>query len=225
MNTEKQDLSGQIALITGASRGIGAAIALELASRGAHIIALARTIGGLEELDDKIKALGGAATLLPMDLNRLDKIDTIGPGIAQRFGRLDMFIGNAAMLGPLSPVGHVTPKDWEKVMAVNFMANVRLVRTLDPLLRASPAGLAAFVITGLLMKPGAYWGPYIASKAALNAFAQVYAQEVKQTHLRVKTFDPGIVQTSMLDEAFPGGFQGQTTSAQEAAQKFMRDML
>ncbi len=164
-------------------------------------------------------------TLLPMDLNRLDKIDTIGPGIAQRFGRLDMFIGNAAMLGPLSPVGHVTPKDWEKVMAVNFMANVRLVRTLDPLLRASPAGLAAFVITGLLMKPGAYWGPYIASKAALNAFAQVYADEVKQTQLRVKTFDPGLVQTAMLDEAFPGGFQGKTTNTQEAAQKFMRDML
>lgn len=204
MNTP--DLSGKLALVTGASRGIGAAVSLGLARAGAHVIALARTVGGLEALDDAIKAVGGQATLLPMDLAKLDDVDKIGPTIAERFGRLDIFIGNAGILGPLSPVGHVKPQDWERVFKINFMANVRLVRTLDPLLHAAPAGgRVLFSTTSIADEAPAYWGPYASSKAALNTFMKTYAAETERTRMRVNSIHPGTVQTAMLDDAFPGG--------------------
>jgi len=201
----KPDLSGKLALITGASRGIGAAVALGLAEAGAHVIAVARTVGGLEALDDKIQAIGGKATLLPLDLMRLDEVDKLGPTLAVRFGKLDIFIGNAGILGPLSPVGHVKPQDWEKVFKTNFMANVRLIRTLDPLLRAADRGRVLFTTSQIADESPAYWAPYASSKAALNTFMKTYAAETEKTNLRINAIHPGTVQTAMLDDAFPGG--------------------
>lgn len=203
--TSVPDLSGKIALVTGASRGIGAAVAFGIAKAGAHVIALARSVGGLEELDDKIKAVGGSATLLPMDLLRLEDVDKVGPTIAERFGKLDIFVGNAGILGPLSPVGHVKPQDWEKVYKTNFMANARLVRTLDPLLRAAPAGRIVFTTSAIADAMPAYWGPYAASKSALNAFIRIYAAENENTSLRINGIHPGDVKTAMMDDAYPGG--------------------
>lgn len=199
------DFSGKIALVTGASRGIGAAVALGLAKAGAHVIALARTVGALEELDDRIKSHGGTATLLPLDLTRLEDVDKIGPTIVERFGQLDIFIGNAGILGPLSPVGHVKPQDWDKVFKINFMANVRLVRTLDPVLRTAPAGRILFTTSAIGDDAPAYWAPYAASKAALNAFVKVYAAENENTNLRINAIHPGSVDTAMMTDAFPGG--------------------
>lgn len=215
------NLSGQIALVTGASRGIGAAVAEKLAARGAHVIALARTVGGLEALDDKIRTAGGSATLMPLDLMKLEDIDALGPAIMERFGRLDILIGNAAVLGTLTPVHQLAPKDWNKIMIVNFMANVRLVRTLDPMLRAAPAGRAIFTTADMVDKPMAYWGAYAASKAALEHFVRTYAAETAKTNLKAGFVRPGIVDTALLREAFPGGFPGKTISADEAAEKFM----
>lgn len=203
MNTP--DFSGKTALVTGASRGIGAAVALGLAKAGAHVIALARTVGGLEELDDRIQAVGGKATLLPMDLLRLEDVDKIGPTVVERFGGLDILIGNAGILGPLSPVGHVKPQDWEKVFKINFMANVRLVRTLDPVLHAAKAGRILFTTSAIADDVPAYWAPYAASKSALNTFVKVYAAETEDTALRINAIHPGSVATAMMDDAFPGG--------------------
>lgn len=199
------DLSGKTALVTGASRGIGAAVAKGLADAGAHVILLARTQGALEALDDEIRAGGGQATLIPMDLRRLEKIDLLGPSIYERFGGLDIFVGNAGMLGPLTPAHQVSPKDWEKVMNVNFAANTRLVRTLDPLLRASDAGRVVFSTAGDYAVDGmAFWGPYMASKAALNVFAKSYALETKRTNMKVNLIYPGPTETKLMKEAFPG---------------------
>src|SRR5688572_23821839 len=215
-------LSGRIALVTGASRGIGAAISKALAAQGAHVILLARTQGALEEVDDEIRAAGGKATLIPMDVAKLDEIDKLGPSIAERFGRLDIFIGNAAILGPLSPVNHIKPRDWEKSFTVNVMANVRLVQTLDPLLRASDAGRVVFTTSGLGEKAMAYWGPYCATKAALNLFGQSYAAETVKTHLRVNLLSPGPVETQMLNEAFPGGYQGKTKNPEDVVPAYLK---
>lgn len=201
----QHDFTGKLALVTGASRGIGAAVAMGLARAGAHVIATARTIGALEALDDKIRADGGRVTLLPLDLLRLDEIDKLGPTIAERFGALDMLVGNAGILGPLSPVGHVKPQDWEKIFKVNFMANTRLVRTLDPLLRAAPAGRVVFTTSAIANEARAYWAPYASSKAALNAFLLSYAAENDNTALRINGIHPGSVATAMMDDAFPGG--------------------
>lgn len=199
------DLSGKLALITGASRGIGAAVAKGLAASGAHVILLARTQGALEELDDEIRAAGGQATLIPMDLRRLEKVDQLGPSIHERFGKLDILVGNAGMLGPLTPAHQIDPKDWQKVMNVNFHANVRLVRTLDPLLRASDAGRVVFSTAGQYAVDGlAYWSPYMASKAALNVFVKTYAQELKRTNMKVNLVYPGATDTDLLRAAFPG---------------------
>jgi NAD(P)-dependent dehydrogenase (short-subunit alcohol dehydrogenase family) len=214
-------LKGRVALVTGASRGIGAAIARELAGAGAHVILLARTQGGLEEVDDEIRAAGGSATLVPMDLNKLEDIDKLGPSILERFGRLDILVCNAAILGPLTPAHQVEPKDWDKVMRVNFMANARLVRALDPLLRASEAGRVLFMTTGLASKALAYWSPYAASKAALDIFARTYAAETGKTNLRVNLFSPGVVDTDMLGKAFPGGYSGATQTPAAVAKKVL----
>ena len=165
-------LDGRLALITGASRGIGAALARRFAAEGAHVILVARTQGGLEERDDEIRAAGGSATLVPLDLRQVDQIDQLGAALHQRFGRLDVLVGNAGVLGTLSPMGHVTPATWDEVIAVNLTANWRLIRSLDPLLRLSPAGRALFTTCAAAAAPLPYWGPYAASKAALETMAR-----------------------------------------------------
>src|SRR5476651_402569 len=167
-------LADHIALVTGASRGIGAAIALELAQAGAHVVAVARTVGGLEELDDKIKAAGGFATLVPLDVKDSDGIARLALALNERYGRLDVLIGNAGVIGPLSPLGHIEPKDWDNLIAVNITANWQLIRCMDPLLQQAPAGRAVFLTSALSWLARAYCGPYAASKAALNVLAQTY---------------------------------------------------
>jgi NAD(P)-dependent dehydrogenase (short-subunit alcohol dehydrogenase family) len=196
-------LAGRVALITGASRGIGAAIARRYAAEGAHVILIARTVGGLEEVDDAVRAAGGSATLLPLDLADGARIDQIGPSILQRFGRLDILVGNAASLGPLSPMGHIDAKDWDRVIAVNLTANWRLLRTLDPLLRKSEGGRAIFVTCAVTTAVFPYWGAYAASKAGLETLARTYAGEVAKTALRVNLIDPGVVRSKLRAAAFP----------------------
>jgi NAD(P)-dependent dehydrogenase (short-subunit alcohol dehydrogenase family) len=198
------ELAGRVALVTGASRGIGRAVALQLAQAGAHVIALARTTGALEELDDEIKALGGSATLVPLDLKDVEGIDRLQPALEQRWGKLDIFIGNAGVLGPLAPLGHVSPKEWDNVLAINLTANWRLIRALDPLLRASDAGRVVLVSSGAAQKCGAYWGPYSVSKAGLEALARTYANETATTPVRTIIVNPGPLRTKMRAEAMPG---------------------
>jgi NAD(P)-dependent dehydrogenase (short-subunit alcohol dehydrogenase family) len=196
-------LAGTVALITGASRGIGAAVAKRFAAEGAHVVLVARTVGGLEEVDDAVRASGGSATLLPLDLADGAKIDQIGPSLHQRFGRCDILVGNAALLGPLSPMGHIDARDWDRITAINLTANWRLARTLDPLLRIAPAGRAIFVTCGVTTAVHPYWGAYAASKAALETLARTYAGEVTKTNLRINLLDPGIVRTKLRAAAFP----------------------
>ena len=197
-------LSGRVTLVTGASRGIGYAAALELAKAGAHIIALARTQGGLEDLDDAIKSAGGDCTIVPMDLKNLDGIDQLGGIINERWGRLDGLFANAGILGEVTLAAHTTPKTWEEVMTVNLAANYRLIRSLDTLLRASPAGRAVFQTSGVANSRRAYWGAYAASKAALEAFVQCYAKETESSDLRVNLLNPGATRTAMRAKAMPG---------------------
>ena len=199
-------LQDRVALITGASRGIGAALALELARLGAQCVLVARTQGGLEEVDDAIRSAGGKpATLLPFDLQKAEKdIDMIGPSIVERFGRLDILVHNAGTLNKLTPVAHIEPRDWAEVMAVNLTASWRLIRSCDPPLRASDAGRAVFVTTGRVLRPRAYWGMYGASKAGMEHLVTTWAQEVEGTPLRVNLVDPEIVATKMRATAMPG---------------------
>ncbi|MDQ2763059.1 MAG: SDR family NAD(P)-dependent oxidoreductase [Pseudomonadota bacterium] len=195
---------GTIALVTGASRGIGAAAAVELARLGAKVVVTARTQGGLEETDDAIRALGGEATILPLDLREGSQIDAIGPTLLQRFGRLDILVHNAGALGRLTPVSHILPDDWSDVVAVNLSASWRLIRTCDPLLRQAPAGRAVFVTESRAREPRAYWGAMGATKAGMEHLVQTWAQEVAISKLRVNLFDPGAVATRMRSNAFPG---------------------
>jgi NAD(P)-dependent dehydrogenase (short-subunit alcohol dehydrogenase family) len=197
-------LAGRIALVTGASRGIGHAAALALAQAGAHIVAVARTVGGLEELDDAVKAAGGSATLVPLDLKDYPGIDRLSLALHERFGRLDALVGNAGILGPLSPLGHVEAAAWDEVMAVNVTANWRLIRAMDPLLRLSDAGRAVFISSGVAALALAYWGPYAASKAALEVLARTYAAETATTNVRVNVLTPGPIRTRMRAQAMPG---------------------
>jgi NAD(P)-dependent dehydrogenase (short-subunit alcohol dehydrogenase family) len=197
-------LANRIALITGASRGIGAATAIALAKRGAHVVLIARTQGGLEEVDDTIRAAGGAATLLPMDLRRPEKLDPLGPTLVERFGRLDILVHNAGALGKLTPAGHILPKDIDECLAVNFTAGWRLIRTCGPVLAASDAGRAVFVTSHVAREPQAYWGAYAATKAAMDAMVRCWADEVENSPLRVNLFDPGRTATRMRAMAFPG---------------------
>ena len=197
-------LAGRIALVTGASRGLGAAVALRFAQEGAHLILIARTQGGLEELDDQIRAKGGTATLLPLDLTQFEQIDQMGGALFERFRRLDIVVGNAATLGTLSPTAHVRPKAWDQVMALNLTANYRLIRSLDLLLRQSEAGRALFVTCRAGHQARAYWGAYGASKAALEQMVRVYADEVEQTRMKVNLIDPGPLRTRLRAEAYPG---------------------
>ncbi|MDP9196848.1 MAG: SDR family NAD(P)-dependent oxidoreductase [Pseudomonadota bacterium] len=214
----------RIALVTGASRGIGAAVARRLARENVHVILLARTVGALEEVDDSIRTAGGTATIMPLDLLKGDDVGQIGPTVHQRFGRLDILVGNAAMLGPLSPVAHYDPKTWDHVMALNVGANQRLIRTLDPLLRASAAGRALFVTSGLARKALAYWGAYAASKAALEMLVSLYAAETVNTRLRVNMIDPGNVATGLRAQAFPGEDPAMLASPDEVAESFVEPL-
>ena len=197
-------LDGAIALVTGASRGIGAALAVELAGLGAHPVITGRTQGGLEETDDAIRAVGGQATLLPLDLREGGQLDAIGPSLYQRFGRLDVLVHNAGALGRLTPVSHIMPDDWDDVVAVNLAATWRLIRTCDPLLRQAPAGRAVFVTDEHARAPLAYWGAIGATKAAMENLVLTWAQELRITRVKANLFDPGPVATRMRANAFPG---------------------
>lgn len=196
-------LKNRIALITGASRGIGRAVARRYAAEGAKLLLMARTVGALEELDDDIRAARGEpAVLIPHDLSKHDELDHLGHSIYEKYGRLDILVGNAASLGPLSPVGHIAPKLWDETFALNVTANYRLIRSLDPLLKCSPAGRAIFVTTG--PTPRAYWGLYKATKSALETLVQVYAAENRNTTVCANLVNPGAVRTAMRAKAFPG---------------------
>src|ERR1043166_1498347 len=197
-------LAGRIALVTGASRGIGYATPLARAKAGAHVGAVARTQGGLEELYGAITGVGGNATGVPLDLKDYDGIDRLGATLNERFGRLDVLVANAGLLGTLSPLGHVEPKVWDDVMAVNVTANYRLIRSLDPLLQKSDAGRAVFLTSGAAWVAMAYWGPYSVSKAAVELMARIYAAETASTKLRVNIFNPGPIRTRMRATAMPG---------------------
>jgi NAD(P)-dependent dehydrogenase (short-subunit alcohol dehydrogenase family) len=197
-------LKDRIALVTGASRGLGAAAALAFAKEGAHCVLVARTVGGLEAVDDQIKAAGGTATLVPLDVTDGPGIDRLGAALYERYGRLDILLGNAALLGALSPLGHIEPKTFEQVIAVNVTANWRLIRSLDPLLRQSDAGRAVFLTSGAATKNPAYWGVYSVSKAALESLAKTYAAETAKSPIRVNLLNPGGTRTRMRAEAMPG---------------------
>ncbi|MDB5494509.1 MAG: short-chain dehydrogenase/reductase [Phenylobacterium sp.] len=198
-------LSDRIALVTGASRGIGRAAALALAGAGAHVVAVARTQGALEELDDEIrKASGQSATLVPLDITDGDALDRLGLAIHQRFGRLDLLVHAAGILGPMTPVSHIEPKHWDRVIAVNLTATYRLIRTTEPLLRAAAAARAIFLTSGVAAHPRAFWGPYGMSKAALENLVRTWADELEQTKVRAVLLSPGPMRTKMRAEAMPG---------------------
>ncbi|MEM9440983.1 MAG: SDR family NAD(P)-dependent oxidoreductase [Pseudomonadota bacterium] len=198
-------LAGRLALITGASRGLGAALAERFAEEGARLILVARTVGGLEEVDDRVRATGAeAATLVPQDLTKGEAIDELGGALAQRFGRLDVLIGNAAELSALSPIAHTDPDTFERTLAINTVTNLRLIRSLDPLLRASTSGSAIFVTSEVGAVPKAFFGAYAASKAALESLVMTYAAETSKTNLKVNLIDPGPMRTRLRAKAFPG---------------------
>ena len=197
-------LHGRVALVTGASRGIGAAAAIELGRLGAHVVLTARTQGGLEETDDAVRAAGGSATLLPMDLLDSDSLDKVGPSVYARFDRLDILVHAAGALGKLTPVSHILDADWAEVMAVNLAAAWRLIRGCAPVLAASDAGRAVFVTDARARQPTAYWGPYGASKAGLEHLVLTWAAELRSTPVRVNLFDPGVVASRLRGNAFPG---------------------
>mgnify|MGYP003672040058 CR=1 FL=1 len=197
-------LEGKVALVTGASHGIGRAIAKRFAAEGAEVIALGRNVGALEELDDEIRAEGGKAVLLPLDLTMYEKIDAMGASIYERFGKLDIVVGNAGVLGELAPVGHIDTQMFENTLAVNVTANFRLIRSVDKLLRLADAGRAIFVTSGASAKGRAYWGLYAATKAALEALVLSYAQEMDDSTVKVNLVNPGRIRTTMRAAAYPG---------------------
>jgi NAD(P)-dependent dehydrogenase (short-subunit alcohol dehydrogenase family) len=218
-----QSSASRIALVTGASRGIGYATARALARQGAHIIAVARTQAGLEELDDEIRKDGGSATLVPLSLTDFDGIARLGAALNERHGKLDILVGNAGVAGPSSPLGHIEPKQWTDVMTINVSANFQLIRCMEPLLRQSDAGRAVFVTSGVANKALAYLGPYAASKAALETLARVWAHETASTHIRVNLFNPGPIRTRMRASVFPGE-DPMTLDTPEQAAEFILPM-
>ena len=197
-------LAGRVALVTGASRGIGRAAALAFAAAGAHVVALARTTGGLEELDDEVRAIGGAATLVPVDLNDVPAIEKLGPALLERWGRLDILLANAGILGPLTPLTHASAKEWAEVFETNVTANWRLLKSVEPALQASDAARVILMSSGAAHKCLAYWGPYSISKAAVEALARTYAAETATTPLKVMLVNPGPLRTKMRAQAMPG---------------------
>lgn len=221
----KKILEGQVMVVTGASRGIGYHTALQLADLGAHVVAVARTVGGLEDLDDAIQANGGSATLVPLDLTDYDGIDRLGAAIYERWGKLDGLVANGGILGVLSPLGHIKPTEWEKVMNVNVTANWRLIRSLDPLLREADAARVVFLSSGAAWKCKPFWGPYAVSKAAVEALAKVYAGETRQTKMAVNAVNPGATRTAMRAKAMPGEDPDTLRTAAEVAEKVVATML
>lgn len=197
-------LEGKIALITGASRGIGRAVALRFAQEGAHVILVAKTIAALEELDDEIQAFGGSATLVPMNLRQFDQIDQMGQALYDRFGKIDILVGNAGVLGDMTPMAHLKIKMWNDVMETNVTANWRLIRSMEPLLKQSDAGRAIFVTSGTTKAPRAYWAAYAVSKAALENMVQTWAMELQKTSIKANLLDPGATRTRMRSIAYPG---------------------
>ena len=215
-------LADRIALVTGASRGIGRATALALTRAGAHVVAVARTVGGLEELDDEIRAVGGSATLVPLDLKDAPGIARLAAALAERYHRLDVLVGNAGILGPLSPLDHVEPKAWAEVLAVNLTANWHLIRSMNALLKQSTAARVVFVTSGIAAHPRAYWGPYAVSKAALETLARTYAAETASTAIRVNLFNPGATRTRMRADAMPGEDPAGLKTTAPVAEKILQ---
>lgn len=218
---DNKPLLGRVALVTGASRGLGASIARAYALAGAHVILLGRTQGALEEVDDQIQEAGGSATLFPFDLNETKKIPAIAPAIAEKFKRLDILVGNAGMLGSLSPIAHSEAHVFEEVMRVNFFANYHLIRTLDPLLRGSDAGRAIFVTAPAAHETTPFWGAYAASKAALERMVLAYAAEVAHSPLKVNLVEPGLLATHMRAAAFPAEDASQLPKPEDVAPIFV----
>jgi NAD(P)-dependent dehydrogenase (short-subunit alcohol dehydrogenase family) len=211
-------LANRIAVVTGASRGIGHAAARFLAREGAHVVAVARTVGGLEELDDAIKAEGGTATLVPLDITDRDGMARLGGALFDRHGKIDILVGNAGIIGVSAPLSHVDPKVWDNVMAANVTANFHLIRCMEPLLLKSDAGRAVFVTSGASWNNRAYLGPYSTSKAALDAIARTWANETISTPLRVNLFRPGPIRTRMRAELMPGEDPMTLDTAEQCAE-------
>jgi|SRR5579863_507885 len=219
--TASGQLAGRIALITGASRGIGAAVAVRFAAEGAHVVLAARTVGGLEEVDDQVRASGGSATLVPFDLREFIKIDELAAALYERYGRLDILVGNAAEFGTFSPAGHIDPKLWGDIIELNLTANWRLIRAMDPLLRAAPAGRAIFVTSRLARDALPYYGPYAVAKAGLETLVRIYAGEVARTAVRANLIDPGIVRTRLRATIFPGEDPADLPGPESVAHSFL----
>lgn len=215
-------LQNRVALITGASRGIGAAIALRFAQEGAQVILVARDSKALEATDDAIRDIGGKATLVPLDLTEPNKIEMLAAEVHKRFGRIDIMVGNAGVLGELTPLSHTSAEDWQRVMDVNVNANWHLIRCFDPLLKQSDAPRAIFVTSGITARASAYWGAYATSKAALEAMVMIYAAENAKTRLRVNLVDPGVVRTRMRAQAYPGEDPMTLPEAREIADVFLK---
>src|SRR6201992_1914751 len=216
-----KSLTNRIALVTGASRGIGYATARALARQGAHIVAVARTQGGLEELDDEIRKDGGSATLVPLGMTDSDGIARLGAALHERHGKIDILLGNAGVAGPSSPLGHVDLKPWNDVIAVNLTANFQLIRCMEPLLRASDAGRAVFITAGSAQRAPGYRGPYAASKAALETLVRVWAAETASTPIRVNLFSPGPIRTRMRATVFPGEDPETLDTPEQAAESIV----
>jgi len=215
-------LAGKIALVTGASRGIGKAVARLFAREGAELILVARTTGGLEELDDEIRQINGKTSLLvPLDLREFTAIDRLGYALYERYGRLDVLVGNAGDLGTLAPVGHIEPDEWQRVLDINLTANWRLLRSIDPLLRQSEAGRAIFVSSSVGSQARPFWGTYSVSKAALEMLVKIYAEEIKSTKIRANLIDPGRTRTGMRAAAYPGEDPMTLPTPEEIAEKFL----
>ena len=214
-------LAGKIALITGASRGIGAAVAERFAREGAHLVLVARTVGGLEETDNRVRAAGGTATLVPLDMRDFIKIDELAAALYERYSRLDILVGNAAEFGVFSPLGHIDPGVWSEVLDLNLTANWRLIRAMDPLLRAAPSGRAIFVTSRLARDALPYYGAYAVSKASLETMVRIYAGEIARTAVRVNLVDPGIARTRLRARIFPGEHPETVPPPERAADAFL----
>jgi NAD(P)-dependent dehydrogenase (short-subunit alcohol dehydrogenase family) len=214
-------LDGKIALVTGASKGIGRGAAIALARAGAHVICVARTVGALEELDDEIRQAGGSATLVPLNLKDVAGIDRLGAAIFERWGRLDALLANAGVLGVLTPITHLEPKVFQQLLDINVTANWRLIRSMDPLLRQSEAGRALFVTSGAARKHTQFWGGYAMSKAALESLALTYAAECESTRVRVNLFNPGATRTAMRKKAMPGEEPGTLKTPEDVAPRLV----
>jgi NAD(P)-dependent dehydrogenase (short-subunit alcohol dehydrogenase family) len=214
-------LADRIALVTGASRGIGYATALKLAAAGAHVVAVARTVGGLEELDDAVRTKGSSATLTPLDMRDYEGLYRLAAALNERYGRLDVLVGNAAIGGVPSPLDHIEPKAWDETMAVNVTANWHLIRAMGPLLKRSDAGRAVFITSGAATNARAYWAPYSVSKAALDALVRTYADETSATAVRVNLFNPGPTRTRMRALAMPGEDPMTLPTPEDVAEKIL----